>query len=49
MRETQICQSCGMPMEKTEDFETNVINSLKIITTLIYKIPPTLPFPKGGI
>ena len=26
-----------------------LINSLKIICTLIYKIPPDLPFPKGGI
>jgi hypothetical protein len=26
-----------------------VINSLKIMTTFFYKIPPNLPFPKGGI
>jgi hypothetical protein len=26
-----------------------IINSLKIITTLFCKIPPNLPFPKGGI
>jgi hypothetical protein len=26
-----------------------LINSLKIVTTLIHKIPPNLPFPKGGI
>jgi F0F1-type ATP synthase beta subunit len=25
------------------------INGLKIMRTLIYKIPPALPFPKGGI
>ena len=25
------------------------INSLIIMTTLFYKIPPPLPFPKGGI
>ena len=27
---------------------SSVINSLIIITTLFYKIPPHLPFPKGG-
>jgi hypothetical protein len=26
-----------------------LINSLKIVTTLIRKIPPNLPLPKGGI
>jgi hypothetical protein len=26
-----------------------LINSLKIMTTLIYKISPNLPLPKGGI
>jgi hypothetical protein len=25
------------------------MNSLKIVTTSIYKIPPNLPLPKGGI
>jgi hypothetical protein len=25
------------------------MNSLKIVTALFYKIPPNLPFPKGGI
>jgi hypothetical protein len=28
---------------------TIFINSLKIMTTLFCKIPPALPFPKGGI
>ncbi|MEW6003076.1 MAG: zinc ribbon domain-containing protein [Nitrospirota bacterium] len=27
MREAQICQSCGMPMEKSEDFGTNADGS----------------------
>ena len=27
----------------------HLINSLKIMTPLFYKIPPILPFPKGGI
>jgi hypothetical protein len=27
MREVQICQSCGMPMEKPEDFGTNADGS----------------------
>jgi hypothetical protein len=26
-----------------------LINSLKILTTLIRKIPPNLPLPKGGV
>jgi len=28
--------------------KTDNINSLIIVTTLIYKIPPDLPFPKEG-
>jgi hypothetical protein len=27
---------------------SNMINGLIIITALFYKIPPNLPFPKGG-
>jgi hypothetical protein len=27
----------------------NIINSLIIVKTLLYKIPPNLPLPKGGI
>jgi hypothetical protein len=30
------------------DLWNGLINSLKIITTLICKIPPALPFPKGS-
>jgi len=28
--------------------ERKDINSLIVVTTLFYKIPPNLPFPKGG-
>jgi hypothetical protein len=34
---------------KTFQYNYGVIKSLIIVTTLIYKIPPPLPFPKGGI
>ena len=27
----------------------SILNSLIIMTTLIYKIPPNLPLPKGGM
>jgi hypothetical protein len=27
----------------------SIINSLIIVETLLYKIPPNLPLPKGGI
>jgi len=30
-------------------FMGGVINSLKIMTALFWKIPPNLPLPKGGI
>ena len=34
---------CGVPISGS------LISSLRIIGTLICKIPPNLPFPKGGI
>jgi hypothetical protein len=34
---------------KSVEHRASIINSLKIKTTLIGKIPPTLPLPKGGI
>jgi len=34
--------------DTTSDID-RVNNSLKIMTTLFCKIPPILPFPKGGI
>jgi hypothetical protein len=40
-----------LPPERGGDIlvEISNINSLIIITTLIYKIPPNLPFPKEGV
>ena len=41
--------SSGWRRGKSVEHRASIINSLKIKTTLIGKIPPTLPLPKGGI
>ena len=48
MRVWLVLKEAAPRIISTQGCTDNVINSLIIMTILIYKIPPNLPLPKGG-